>query len=130
MGGMKIRGAIVGLGFGAELIPIDWGCQREQGQSLIARLTRRALVLVAIVACPALAHGQEYRATLTGLVTDAQGLMLPGVAVTATQVEPPPRTKPSPTQRAHTPSRCCRRETTTSRPGWKGSLGWFRKRFV
>ena len=34
-----------------------------------------------------LANAQEYRATLTGLVSDAQGLALPGVTVTATHVE-------------------------------------------
>jgi hypothetical protein len=44
-------------------------------------------VLIALVVCSAIVRGQEYRATLTGLVTDAQGLVLPGATVTATQVE-------------------------------------------
>lgn len=62
MGGRNIRRASVRVGFGATFI-------------------------FALVAWSAIAHGQEYRATLTGFVTDAQGLVLPGVTVTATQVE-------------------------------------------
>jgi len=54
---------------------------------MLYRLCRSALVLLALVASPALASAQEYRATLTGLVNDAQGLALPGVTVTATHVE-------------------------------------------
>jgi Carboxypeptidase regulatory-like domain len=54
---------------------------------MLFRLCRSTLVLVALVASPLTADGQEYRATMTGLISDAQGLVLPGVAVTATHVE-------------------------------------------
>jgi Carboxypeptidase regulatory-like domain len=54
---------------------------------MLFRLCRSTLVLVALVASPLPVIGQEYRATVTGLVSDAQGLVLPGVAVTATHVE-------------------------------------------
>jgi hypothetical protein len=39
-----------------------------------AHLRRTTLLFVALLASPDLADAQEYRATLTGLVTDAQGL--------------------------------------------------------
>ncbi len=98
MGHQKIHGAIVGLGFRAGFIPIGQGCRllprRRPAASVLegkkdsmARMWPGTLVLVALLACAAVARGQEYRATLTGLVSDAQGLALPGVAVTATHVE-------------------------------------------
>ena len=57
---------------------------------MLERLSRSVLVLVvggALVGHHVRADAQEYRATLTGLVADAQGGILPGVTVTATQVE-------------------------------------------
>jgi hypothetical protein len=98
MGDKKIRGAIAGLGFGAEFIPIDQGCREGKGLTgaengrhanprtapdtscrllpsrrraasrlkregnIVARLSRSTLVLVALVTCSGIAHGQEYRA--------------------------------------------------------------------
>ena len=54
---------------------------------MLFRLYRSTLVLSALVASAGLVAAQEYRATLTGLVSDAQGLALPGVTVTATHAE-------------------------------------------
>ena len=58
---------------------------------MLLRFPRGARILVAAAALfvcpPGSANGQEYRSTLTGLVSDAQGLALPGVTVTATHVE-------------------------------------------
>ena len=51
------------------------------------RLRRAVLVLAAMAGSPLPALAQEYRATLTGLVADAQGGVLPGATVTATHVE-------------------------------------------
>src|SRR5687768_2573127 len=46
------------------------------------RLTTRAIVLAAMLACPAVGYAQE--AIITGIVTDSTGGVLPGVTVTAT----------------------------------------------
>ena len=56
----------------------------ESLKNLTAPLSRTISVLVVLSLCAATVTAQEYRATLTGFVADAQGLALPGVTVTAT----------------------------------------------
>ena len=56
-------------------------------ENMTRRLCGAVLVLAAVVGSPLPASAQEYRATLTGLVADAQGGVLPGATVTATHVE-------------------------------------------
>ena len=46
-----------------------------------------ALCLLIVAGAPRLAHAQEFRATLTGQVTDATGAVIPKAVVTATNDE-------------------------------------------
>ena len=52
------------------------------------------LVLGMIVALPAAGYAQD--SVMTGIVTDSTGAVLPGVTVTATNVDPPSDVAPSP----------------------------------
>lgn len=45
------------------------------------------LVVAALLLLPTLASGQQFRANLTGTVTDAQGAVVPGVTVTVLNTE-------------------------------------------
>ena len=56
-------------------------------KNLTTFVSRTILVLAALTLGAAAVSAQEYRATLTGFVADAQGLALPGVTVTATHVD-------------------------------------------
>ena len=56
-------------------------------ENVTASLSRAVLVVAALTWCAGAVTAQEYRATLTGFVADAQGLALPGVTVTATHVD-------------------------------------------
>lgn len=50
------------------------------------RILRTALSLLLLLAAENFVRGQEFRATVTGLVTDPQGAALPGVSVTVTNI--------------------------------------------
>ena len=64
-----------------------WGGRRGTATTLRVSLSRAILVLAVLTLCASAGTAQEYRATVTGFVADAQGLALPGVTVTATHVD-------------------------------------------
>jgi hypothetical protein len=53
----------------------------------IARFAKRGVWLVAFLFAAVVCQAQEFRATLTGVVTDPSGALIPGTVITATNVE-------------------------------------------
>ena len=75
-----------------------------------ARSLACAVVLLLLAAPPA--QAQFERSQISGVVMDSTGAVLPGVTVTATNLQTQAARTPSPTVPATTPSRACSLDAT------------------